>query len=172
MSSGGMARSPRPRARVLGEGLSFPRFWLRNSRKAPFGSAREASGKYGRGNAGGVDGVESVKFDIHLSLVRQQDASATSADTTLSSKDQAGEVSPPIPSLVHIDLDVSYDENIIRLTKEMGVALEADDDQLGYIFSLQHIRASTLLRTQCLWWRQEHILGGRGEAWGWISAAQ
>jgi hypothetical protein len=27
----------------------------------------------------------------------------------------------PIPSQVHLDLDATYDENIVRLTKQMGV---------------------------------------------------
>ena len=44
---------------------------------------------------------------------------------------------------IEIDLELSerYDTSIIALTRAAGISIEADDDQLGIIFSLQHARS-------------------------------
>ena len=125
----------------------FPSLRMGSSRKASASSTREGPGDSGGGGGGAV-------FHIHLSLAkdgvrgspdpgrdpgRDPGADASTGATTAASLLAASPL--PIPSQVHLDIDKSYDENIVRLTKEMGVALEADDDQLGYIFSLQHIRS-------------------------------
>ena len=98
----------------------------------------------GGGDAGGHGAGGTVAAGAaSVTILLEVDASFAplAGDGSAAAVAAAAAAAAAKPVEVELDLTARYDASIIALTRAAGINIEADDDQLGIIFSLQHARS-------------------------------